>query len=446
MQTPVVTRFPPSPTGNLQIGNIRTALFNYLYARKHGGKFVVRIEDTDRERSKPEYEASILADLEWLGFAHDAFARQSDRTAIHQKYLEMLVSSDKAYVSKEPAAEGKRDSVIRFRNPNRKVTFTDLVRGEITMDTTDLGDFVIAKDFTEPLYHLAVVVDDYEMGITHVIRGEDHISNTPRQILFLEAIGAPIPTYAHLPLVLAADRSKLSKRNGSVSLEHLRNQGYLKDAVINFLALLGWNPGTEQELFTLDELIEAFDLSGIQKSGGIFNIDRLNWYNREYVKQLPEEERRRLVIETLGGMPRLAEVFGRSPSLVSDALGRVNTILEIRSLAESGEFSYCTEKPSIEKEKLPWKGADAGDTRLHLTEVCTRIESIPEDSFSAEAVKAVVMPYAEKQLEGKGKGLVLWPMRYALSGRDRSPDPFTLSEALGRNEALMRLQSAVGQL
>ena len=198
----------------------------------------------------------------------------------------MLVSSGHAYISKEEAQEeGKRSEVIRFKNPNKKVTFHDLIRGEVTFDTTELKDFVIAKSMEEPLYHLAVVIDDHEMGITHIIRGEDHISNTPRQILIQEAIGAIRPIYAHLPLILAADRSKLSKRKHGefVSLPFYRDRGYLKNAIINFMALLGWNPGTDQELFSIDDLIKQFDIVRVQKSGAIFDTTKLDWLNREYV-------------------------------------------------------------------------------------------------------------------------------------------------------------------
>lgn len=438
----VVTRFPPSPTGKLQIGNVRTALFNYLYAKKHGGKFVMRIEDTDVERSKKEYEDAILADMEWLGFSFDDFARQSDRKEIHKGYLNRMIEAGSAYISKEEGGEGKRDEVIRFKNPNRIITFHDEIRGSISIDTTDLGDFVVAKSVEEPVYHLAVAIDDFEMGVTHVIRGEDHISNTPRQILLLEAIGAPIPTYAHLPLVLAADKTKLSKRNGSVSLEHLRSEGYLKEAVINFLALLGWNPGTDQELFTLDELIEKFELHQIQKGGGVFNVDRLNWFNREYLKRLPPHECAEKLAPYLAEFPALAAIFQRSPSALQDVLQRINAFGDIKGMAESGEFSYYTDTPSPDAHKIIWKDSTAQSTLERLEHVIHLLDPLTEHTFTAEGIKAILLPYAEAE----GKGAVLWPMRYSLSGKDRSPDPFTLGEALGRKETLVRLEKATALL
>ena len=287
----VVTRFAPSPTGNLHVGSARTALFSFLYARGCGGKFILRIEDTDKERSKKEFEESILASMEWLGFSYDEMYRQSERTEIYKKYLQKLIDSGSAYISKEEVKqEGDRSEVIRFKNPNKTVTFADEIRGEVTFDTTELGDFVIAKDVKNPLYHFVVVVDDLEMGVTHVIRGEDHISNTPRQILIQEAIGAPRPTYAHIPLTLAADRSKLSKRHGAVSVEEYKKMGYLPEALVNFLALLGWNPGNDKEIFSIDELIKEFSLKKMQKGGAMFNFDKLDWVNKQHIARLDTEE------------------------------------------------------------------------------------------------------------------------------------------------------------
>lgn len=283
MSQKIVTRFPPSPTGPLHIGNVRTALFNYIFAKQKGGDFVVRIEDTDRLRSKKEYEESMLESLKWLGLERDGeLWHQSERTEVYKSYLNKLIQTNKAYVSTE--TEGENREVVRFRNPNKQVVFEDLVRGKVEFDTTELGDFIIAKNLDEPLYHLAVVVDDFEAGITHVIRGEDHISNTPRQILIQEAISVSRPIYAHLPLILASDRSKLSKRKHgeSVSLDYYRQKGYSPAAIINYLALLGWNPGTEQEIFTLDELIKVFDFARVHKGGAIFDEKKLAWVNRKH--------------------------------------------------------------------------------------------------------------------------------------------------------------------
>lgn len=288
----VITRFPPSPTGNLHIGGARTALFNYLYAKQHGGSFLLRIEDTDKERSKKEYEDEIREGLTWLGIRWDnkEVWRSSERTEVYKGYLKKLLDTDVAYVSREPQKEGGGEvKVVRFRNPNKRVGWKDMIRGDVSFDTTELKDFVIARSLDEPLYHLAVVVDDFEMGITHVIRGEDHISNTARQMLIQEAIGAPVPRYAHLPLVLASDRSKLSKRKHAelASLSYYRAQGILPEALINFLALLGWHPAESDasEVLSLPDLLREFRLERVQKGGAVLDQSKLNWLNRQYLKK-----------------------------------------------------------------------------------------------------------------------------------------------------------------
>ncbi len=432
-QNPVV-RIAPSPTGYLHIGTARAALFNFLFARHNGGKFILRIEDTDKERGKKEYEENIINALSWLGLKWDEFYRQSERTEIYKKYLKKLVDEGKAYISKEtPKKAGDRSEVIRFKNPNKKIKFQDIVRGDIEFDTTELGDFVIAKSLEEPLYHLAVVADDFEMGVTHVIRGEDHISNTPRQILILEGIGAPRPKYAHIPLVLAPDRSKLSKRHGAVAVSEYRYQG---EAVVNYLALLGWNPGIEQEIFSLDELVNLFDLNKIQKGGAIFDIEKLKWINREYLKRktsLIEEEIKK-------SMPNIKKEMVEK--LVPLVVGRVSVLHEIGPLLVGGELDFFT-TPECEKEKLIWKGSNDVNTKQHLEKILEILENSPEKSFEKpENIKAMIWEYAERE----GRGNVLWPMRYALTGKDKSPDPFTAASILGKEETLRRLKAALEKL
>jgi len=281
----VIVRMAPSPTGNLHIGTARTALYNYLFAKQNGGKFILRMDDTDKERSTKDFETNIIEGLAWLGLNHDELFRQSEREEVYKKYLKQMIDSGHAYVSKEePKEEGQRSEVIRLKNPNKKITFTDLVRGEVSFDTTELGDLIVAKSMEEPLYHLASVVDDLEMGITHVIRGEDGISNTPRQILIQEAIGAPRPVYAHLSLILASDRSKLSKRKHGemVWIDTYKAKGYSAEAILNYLALLGWNPGTDEEIFTLEGLIKVFDITRVHKGGAMFDEKKLAWVNRKH--------------------------------------------------------------------------------------------------------------------------------------------------------------------
>ncbi len=379
---PIVTRFAPSPTGLLHAGNYRTALFSYLFARQNNGKFILRIEDTDRERSKKEYEENILESLTWLGLEHDAFYRQSEQLENHKKHLNSLIEKGFAYVSKEER-EGKVNEIVRFKNPGTKVTFKDLIRGEITVDTTDLKDFVIAKNINEPLFHLAVVVDDFEMGVTHVVRGEDHISNTPRQILIQRAIGAPEPVYAHLPLILAPDRSKLSKRKGALAITEYRDRGYLPETMINYLALLGWNPGTDQEILSKEDLLKLFSIEKIQKGGAIFNEEKLKWLNKEYLKKLPSEKIESVVSESVKKVLGIENpnqgVIKKIAPLILD---RISTLFEIEELVKQGEVTYFFTKPEYEVNALSWKGkSEPTKTKERLQKVSEILTALPEEKF-----------------------------------------------------------------
>ena len=442
----IVTRFAPSPTGYLQMGNVRTALFAYLFARQNKGKFILRIEDTDKERSTKESDQAIIDSMKWLGFDYDEFYRQSERGEIFKKYLNKLITEDKAYISKEEnPEEGQSKEVIRFRNPNKKVKFIDLIRGEIEFDTTELGDFVIAKSLNEPIFHLSVVVDDFEMGVTHVIRGEDHISNTPRHILIQEAIGAPRPIYAHLPLVLWEDKSKLSKRKHGekVSLQFYKDLGYLPEAVINFLAMIGWNPGGDKEIFSIDELTKLFDFRKIQKSGAVFNVKKLDWINKEYIRSMNYELRITRIKEELekAGVKNLDEKMLGKIDLV--ATERISRFGEIKEMAERGEFDYFFKAPEFPKEKLLWKDEkDFTKTKKHLEYVLEKISAVTEKEWNKETLKTAVWDYAEKE----GRGNVLWPLRYSLSGMEKSPDPFTLAELLGKAVTVERVTNALNLL
>ena len=438
-QPQIIVRFPPSPTGPFHVGNARTALFNYLFAKKNNGQLLFRLEDTDAERSKKEYEKDIIEGLKWLGIEMDFknIIRQSERKEIYKKYLQKMIDNGHAYFSKENDVEnGKRNEVIRFKNPNKKIKFNDLIRGEIEFDTTELKDFVIAKSLEEPVYHLAVVVDDFEMSVNHIIRGEDGISNTPRQILIQEAIGAPRPIYAHLPLVLAEDRSKLSKRKHGeiVSLSYYKQKGYLPEAMINFLALIGWNPGTEQEIFSMEELIEQFDFLKVQKSGAIFNIKKLNWINSHYIKKLDEEK----LFEMC--QPYLEKYKDKD---------KIKKILKIKqermnNFAGAGEeIDYFFEQPEYEKKLLLWRDeTDWGKIKQHLEKISEMINEIDENDFVSHNIKEKVWDHAEEQ----GRGNVLWPFRTALTGLEKSPEPFIVAEILGKKETLNRIKNAVKKI
>ena len=442
----VITRFPPSPTGFLHIGSVRTALFNYLFAAHNGGVMLLRFEDTDKERNKPEFEKDIVDGLRWLGIPYTLAEnpRQSERTAIYQKYIPKLIAGGHAYEA-EPQAEkpdpdGKTSSsngagkkVVRFKNPNKKITFHDAIRGEITFDTTELGDFVIARNIDEPLYHLAVVIDDHDMGVTHIIRGEDHVSNTQRQILIQEALGFARPQYAHIPLILAPDKTKLSKRHGAVSINDYKTQGFIPEALLNYLALLGWNPGTNRELYTLDELTREFTLDRVHKAGAIFDMHKLLWFNHEHLKKLADTEY----------ASRLQEFSGKrvDPRVLPLLKERAQTLAEA-AIALTEEFGFLGDisyEPSL---LLQGGKINAEVASLHLKALADLFEPIPDEGFTAAQLKDIIWPYATSQ----GRGAVLWPLRVALSGKEKSPDPFAIAGLLGKKETLERIAQAVKNL
>ncbi|KKQ21338.1 MAG: Glutamate-tRNA ligase [Parcubacteria group bacterium GW2011_GWC1_36_9] len=437
MDKKIVTRFAPSPTGHFHLGGVRSALYNYLFAKQNKGVYILRSEDTDKERSKKEYEDGFLELFNWLGLKPDQFFRQSERTEIYKKYLEKMIKDGFAYVSKEEIKEeGQRSEVIRFKNPNKKITFRDIVLGDITFDTTDLKDFIIARSLTEPLYHLTVVVDDFEMAVTHIIRGQEHIANTPRQILIQEAIGAQQPFYAHIPLILGRDRAKLSKRDPEVipALEY-KNLGYLPEAIINFMALIGWNPGGEQEVFTLDELVEKFDMQKIQKSGGIFNSEKLDWLNKEHMKKLSNDEVKNKILSSL------SEEF-QNEKIVPIIFERISKWNDIKNMERAGELDFFSKikKPQYDKEKLVYKSSSTKETENNLKLAIKTLSDLNEENFTSDNIKISLMKIAN---DLKNRGELLHPVRYALSGKDKSPDPFIIAEILGKNETLSRLQKAV---
>ena len=432
MTNKIVTRFAPSPTGLLHIGAYRTAIFAFLYARHMGGEFVLRIEDTDKERNKKEYEENILESLEWMGLSCDRFYRQSENIERHRGVLRDFVERGIAYISKEEAKDGSgvMRELIRFKNPNKVVTFVDTVVGEVKTDTTDLGDFIIAKDINNPLFHLAVVVDDNDEGVTHVIRGADHISNTPRQILIYEALNAVIPHYTHLPLVTGQDKLKLSKRRGAKSITEYRDMGYTPSAILNMSVLMGWNPGTEQEIFDIKNLIEIFDITKVQKSPAMFNIEKLNWVSREHIKLMSEGEQ----IENIKKFTILKSETVEN--LRETIIERIHNFADVKALEESGEFAYYENTPEIEDAKrLIWKTSDKEKTIINLKEAI----KIINENDDMEKIVFLIKSHAEIV----GKGDMLWPIRYALSCREKSPDPFTLLKVLGTEESRKRLENAI---
>lgn len=495
----VRVRFAPSPTGPFHIGNARAALFNYLFAKKEKGKFILRIEDTDLARSDPKFEKDIIDSLKWLGIEWDEFHRQSERIETYAKYLEKLLKDGLAYrcFCSEEELEAKRQermsrglppvyngkcqeltkeelkqnlakgkpSIIRFKIPTKKIIFPDLIRGEIIFDSSLIGDFSIAKDLATPLYNFAVVIDDFEMEISHVIRGEDHISNTPKQILLQEALNFPQPKYAHLPLILGPDRSKLSKRHGAVAIADYRKDGYLPEAIVNFMAFLGWNPGTEKEIFSLKDLAEAFSLPRVQKGGAVFNLQRLDYLNGVYIRQCSLEKLTELclpyfieegfiepIFETKERVPDLTGYFGKEivqeyvikntkEKIDFDYLQKTVLIYQERlnklsGIKELTDF-FFEDVLEYDKELLRWKNMTDGEVKETLDKLDKILCDIGEGEWTKDNLEKVLMPAA-----GGDKGRLLWPLRAALTGKKASAGPFEIAAILGKEKTLKRIKDA----
>lgn len=486
------TRFAPSPTGYVHIGSLRTALYVYIYAQKNQGDFLLRIEDTDQSREVAGAVENLLQALKWAGLEaregviidnHGNISEngdfgpytQSKRLPIYRQQAKVLVEQGQAYYCfctpdrlaklkdtppvlsqsnhydrhclKLNASEivdklalGERH-VIRFKTPeHQEIKFEDAVRGEIKFNSSDIDDQIILKSDGFPTYHLASVVDDHLMGINYVIRGEEWLPSTPKHILLYEAFGWTAPQFAHLPLLLNPDKSKLSKRQGDVAVEDYRDQGYLPEALINFVALLGWNPGTEQEIFSLAELIEAFDIKKVHKAGAIFNRDKLDWFNSEYLKKLE------LADFKLRAMPYLQKNISHiSPALNLDKLFEIEQ-QRINKLSEIGdELKYLFESDlNYEVAKLVWKKSTSELTSANLQLLITDLTQMSEADWRAESLEIRVRAFITKN--DLQNGDVLWPMRFALTGQEKSPTPFEIAEILGPEKSLKRLQEAIEKL
>ena len=474
MSKKIRVRIAPSPTGFLHIGLARTALFNYLFAKKHQGTFILRIEDTDKERSCPEFEKDILKNLKWLGIEWDEeIYRQSERNVIYAKYLKKLLKEKKAYYcfcSKEELDEIRQDQisrglapnytgkcsnisnqeikknidekkpfVIRFKVLSKKIVFKDLIRGNVEFDTSLVGDFVIAKDLTNPLYNFVVVVDDFEMQITHIIRGEDHISNTPKQILIQQALGFYQPEYAHLSLILNPDKSKLSKRQNATSITEYRKIGYLPETLINFMVLLGWNPGNDEEFHSLSSLIKTFSLEKVQKAGAIFNTKKLDHLNAFYIRQKSIKELTKLCL------PYLVEagLITKKEVTIKD-LEKIVAIYQerLKKLSEIPELTDFFFKDVLEynKELLRWKEMTDKEVEESLDKSEKILSKIEEKDFNKENLERILIIEAEKE---KNRGILLWPLRVALTNKKASASPFEIIEILGKEKTIKRIKQAI---
>jgi glutamyl-tRNA synthetase len=469
--TPVV-RTCPSPTGTLHIGTIRTALFNFLFAKKQNGKILFRSEDTDKERSKKEYEEDIVSGLFTLGLLEKdtPLIRQSERTEIYAQYLQQLLEEGKAYYcfmtseellkERELAEKNKKPflysgkyrdfpkeeaekriqngekAVIRFKMPkNTELRFTDSIYGEKVFHSSHFDDFVLAKDVNTPLYNFCVVVDDHDMGVTHVLRGEDHMSNTPKQIALYQAFGWETPQFGHFPLIINADKTKLSKRKNKTAFQEYLNEGFLKEAIVNYLALLGWNPGTEQEMFSLSELIENFSLERVQKSPAVYDMKKLEWLNAQYIKNLSfkEFENRISPFVNEDFLPFFEKDEKKSffLPLVQD---------KIRLLSEINEnisYLYLYTPPSLDlvlNEKMKVSEEIA---KQSLQESLHIFQSMTEESFTFENISQKLL---EKTQELSLKnGQMLWPLRAVLTGKTASFGAFEVAYILGKQETEKRI-------
>jgi len=508
----VRVRIAPSPTGLLHLGLARTALFNYLFAQSHQGSFIFRVEDTDIERSDSRFEKDIVENLKWLGIGWEEGPdvggnygpyRQSQRLNIYAKYLEKLLKEGKAFYCfcseeeleaqrqyqlsigepprykgecaqlsekevKKRLAEGK-PSVIRFKVSSKKVEFKDLIRERVEFDASLIGDIVIAKNLTAPLYNFAVVVDDFEMKISHVIRGEEHLSNTPKQILLQEALGFPQPIYAHLPLILGSDRTKLSKRHGAISVSQYKKEGYLPEALINFMAFLGWNPGTDREIYSLPSLIKEFSLERVQKGGAVFNSKRLDYLNGFYIRQRSVEKLTEFCIPFLieaGLIERVEESSGNpqkrkeelklfekeepefkiketGEEISFETLKKIMAIYQerLKKLSEISELTdfFFTDKLKYNKDLLSWKEMTTEEVGQSLNELEKSLSDFKTEDWKKENLEKILLLRAEEIGE---KGKLLWPLRVALTGKEASAGPFEIAEILGKEKTLKRIKQA----
>jgi nondiscriminating glutamyl-tRNA synthetase len=488
-------RIAPSPTGPLHIGTARTALFNFLFARQHSGTFILRLEDTDQARSTLGYERDILDGLHWLGLEWDEGPevagqpargpygpyRQSERTALYTAAIDRLLAQDLAYpcfcTAEELAAdrqaqqkakldptyvgrcaaltEGEREvrraegraAVIRFRVGSERVEFDDLVRGHVVIDTSALGgDLVIARSDGSPLYHFVVVVDDIEMRISHVIRGEDHLSNTPKHVLLFRALGAEPPVFAHLPLILNPDRSKMSKRKSQTAIDAYRRQGYVREAIVNHLALLGWSSGSDEEVFSMDDLVARFDLGRVQPSGAIFDLARLDWLNGQWIRRLPPdaliERSLPFLVDALAAEAALGKTT-RAPTaddlapllpMVTERLPRLDAIGPML------DFVFV-EDLTVDPALLVPKRWDAATTAAGLEAALGVIESAGAVSFEADELEPPLRALCDER--GWKVGDLFMAVRVAVTGRAATPPLFDTLVAIGYERTCTRLRTAM---
>jgi glutamyl-tRNA synthetase len=484
MDKKVVTRFAPSPTGFMHIGGIRTALFAYLWARKNNGTFILRIEDTDRDREVAGSIEHIQESLRWLGIDWDFGPEKAGAfgSCIQSKRLETYIAAAREllangyaypdpYTSEEitgfrALAESEKrpflmrnhrpeqflewdgKTPLRFKVPTiKRFQWHDEVRGDLQAGEEAVDDFILIKGDGYPTYNFAHIIDDQAMGVTHIFRGDEFISSTPRFLSLYEALGIEHPQFVTLPPILRDDKTKkLGKRDGAKDILEYRNEGYLPDAMVNFLALIGWNPGTEQELFSREELLAAFEISRIQTHGGSFNEEKLQWLNREYLLKKTPEELLDYLKKPFQESLRLRGIEASGESIMSMLpiiRDRMQVLSDVLEMVGAGEFDFYFKDPEVDSVKILGTGANVTATLTHLAYVLEQLTALPDDSFkNPEHIKSAIWEYATTN----GRGNVLWPLRFALTGRERSPDPFTVASIIGKQSVQRRITSAIATL
>ena len=467
----VVTRFAPSPTGFMHVGNLRTALYAWLWARKNNGTMILRIEDTDKEREVAGAREHILKVLNWVGINWDegpdiggphAPYTQSERLDLYKKYAQKLIEKGLAYpdpYTQEEVEEFRKNSEaekkaflyrehrpetfekwdgtkpLRFKVPEIKsYHWHDMVFGDLSAGPEALDDFVLIKSDGYPTYNFCHIVDDIEMEVNYVIRGQEYISSIPKFLSLYDALGIKPPFFVCLPHILGKDgNKKLGKRDNAKDVLDYRNEGYLPEAVINFLALLGWHPSDDQEIFTIRELINVFEIERIQKSGAQWDDDKLDWINKEHIKKLSPEELQNKIFEWLPENMR-------NPKITPIISERISKFGDIKNMVSAGELDFFFKQPEYAKEKLIYKNVPVEKISDNLSQAIKILEQLNEMDFTKENIKETLNKAAD-DLDNRGE--LLHPVRVALSGLDKSPDPFIIAEILGKNETLSRLQKAI---
>ena len=418
-------RFAPSPTGYLHIGGARTALFNWMYAKSQKGSFVLRIEDTDLERSKKEFLDEILESIQWLGLSFDEIYKQSERFDIYRKYADQLLKEEKAY---------REGEAVILKMPQKEIKIYDLIRDEIVFDTAVLKDQVLMKSDGSPTYSFACVVDDALMEISHVIRGEDHISNTPKQVVIYEALGFKIPKFAHLPLIMGEDGGRLSKRTGAVAVSDYKKMGFVPEGIVNYLMLLGWSPGANQEIINLKKAVEKFSIKKINKASAVFSIEKLKWVNTQHIRQMDLEKLTDRIVPLLKEKGYLEAEFDRKKveSIVNLFKGRIS-ILE--DFVDWADFAFLKEIDVSDGDKEKFFTDDAKKRFKLLADSFEKLE-VFDIKLCEESFRGLV-----DELKIKAADLV-HPVRVALTGKTIGPGLFETMAIVGKENTIKRLRRA----